>query len=158
MDQSTPIIPDALATCMAHVSIPLSLQNRFDDDMSDNLQAYVSSSAASTLEGFRTDIVRWAAWSTMAGTDMLKPLARNVREFVREFEHGRKPSTVKRMVSNIGVLTSSTQLPLRWSSAGTSLAIRRALCVRRSSVGWPHDSASIPYAVSSRSALPLVSQ
>lgn len=107
MDQSTPFEVDQLATCMVRVGIPLSMHTRFDEDMSDNLQAYISSSAWSTLEGFRTDVTRWAAWATANGVDMLKPLARNVRDFIRVFEEGRKPATIKRMLANIGVLTSA---------------------------------------------------
>lgn len=107
MDQSTPFEVDHLATCMARVAIPSTMRVRFDEDMSDNLQAYISSSAWSTLEGFRTDISRWAAWAAANDVDMLKPLARNVRDFVRVFEDGRKPATIKRMLANIGVLTAA---------------------------------------------------
>lgn len=107
MDQPTPFKVDQLVTCMARVGIPPGMLARFDEDMSDNLQAYVSSSAWSTLEGFRTDITRWTAWAAANDVDMLKPLARNVRDFIRVFEDGRKPATIKSMLANIGVLTAA---------------------------------------------------
>jgi len=92
---------------MERIGIPLRLHNSVDEDMSDNLQAYVSSSAGSTLDCFRTDIIRWFAWCDATGASPLKPAARNVRDFIREFEHGRKPATIRRMIVNIGVLISA---------------------------------------------------
>lgn len=91
-------------TCMLNTGIPMRLANRFDEDARDNLEAYVASSADSTLAAFRGDIVRWIAWCEVNEGDPLAPRPRAVRQFIREHEHGRKPNTVKRMVANIGVL------------------------------------------------------
>lgn len=98
---------DPFYTCLNQAGIAPQFRDRFDDDAEDNLQAHLSSSAPSTIYGFRADVLRWFAACEVSGADPLSPRARDVRDFIREFEGGRKPSTVKRMVANIGVLTGA---------------------------------------------------
>jgi integrase len=97
---------DPFYTCLNQVGIPPQFRDRFDDDAEDNLQAHLSASAPSTIYGFRSDVIRWIARCNISEADPLAPRPRDVRDFIRDYEHGRKPSTVKRMVANIGVLTS----------------------------------------------------
>lgn len=97
---------DPFYTCLRDAGIPPQFRDRFDDDAEDNLQAHLSASAPSTIYGFRSDVIRWFAGCNISEANPLSPRARDVRDFIRDFEHGRKPSTVKRMISNIGVLTS----------------------------------------------------
>ena len=95
---------DPFYACLAKVGIPDTLRLSFTDDAEDNLEAYVSASAPSTLERFRKDITRWIAACQVSGVDPMNPRARDVRDFIRDYELGRKPATVKAMASNIGVL------------------------------------------------------
>lgn len=97
---------DPFYACLYKAGISTHLRDDFGDDAEDNLEAYISASAPSTLYGFRMDIGRWIAACTISGADPLSPKARDVRDYIRVFETGRKPSTVKRMIANIGVLTS----------------------------------------------------
>jgi hypothetical protein len=79
---------------------------RLDDNGFDNLEAYLSNSADSTIASFRFDTIRWIAWAETNDVDALAPHARNVRDYAKEVEPNLKPASVKRMVSNVGVLTS----------------------------------------------------
>jgi len=97
---------EAFYDALASVNIPAYLRRRFDEDAEDNLEAYISSSAENTLIAFKTDIKRWIADCEDRGVDPLAPRARQVRDFVRRFEVGRRPSTIHRIVSNIGVLVA----------------------------------------------------
>jgi hypothetical protein len=80
--------------------------SRLDPDGLDNLEAYVSNSADSTIDSFRFDTIRWVAWAETNDVDPLSPHARQVRDYAKDVEPGLKPASVKRMVSNVGVLTS----------------------------------------------------
>lgn len=79
---------------------------RLDYDGLDNLEAYVSNSADSTINSFRFDTIRWIAWAETNDVDPLSPHAREVRDYAKDVEPGLKPASVKRMVSNVGVLSS----------------------------------------------------
>ncbi len=105
-ERPPPLLNDPFYACLTKAGIPAYLRDRFDEDAEDNLEAYISSSAPSTLACFRTDISRWIAACGQYEFDALNPRARHVRDFIREFETGRKPATVKRMVGNIGMLAS----------------------------------------------------
>jgi hypothetical protein len=90
---------DPFHQILRSVGIPLILRHRFDPDAKDNLQAHIAASAPSTLYGFRTDIARWMTHCATMNVDALAPKARDVRDFIKVFEIGRLPSTVKRMVA-----------------------------------------------------------
>lgn len=77
--------------------------SRLDEDGLDNLEAYVSNSADSTIATFRFDTLRWIAWAETNDVDPLAPHARDVRDYAKEVEPGLKPASVKRMISNVGV-------------------------------------------------------
>jgi integrase len=94
---------DPFLACMKEAGIPPGLRPRFDEDAEDNLEAYVAGSAPASLAAFRADIVRWIAWAAIADVDPLNPRARQVRDFVQDYAGNRKPQTIKRMLSAIGV-------------------------------------------------------
>lgn len=102
-----PLSHDPFHAAMRAVGVPIGFRRRFDPDAEDNLEAHIAASAPSTLYGFRTDIARWIAHCQEHNIDALCPKARDVRDFIKAFEIGRLPSTVKRMVANISVLTSA---------------------------------------------------
>lgn len=72
----------------------------------DNLEAYISNSADSTIDSFCLDTIRWVAWAETNDVDPISPHARQVRDYAKDIEPGLKPASVKRMISNVGVLTS----------------------------------------------------
>lgn len=86
-------------------ALPIEIVEQLGDDGRDNLEAYIANSADSTVATFRFDMVRWVAWAETNDVDMLAPRARDVRDYAKEVERGLKPASVKRMVSNVGVLT-----------------------------------------------------
>lgn len=79
--------------------------DRLTEDGRDNLEAYLSNSADSTIATFRFDTLRWVAWAETNDVDPLAPRARQVRDYAKEVEPGLRPASVKRMVSNVGTLT-----------------------------------------------------
>jgi predicted RNA-binding protein len=89
----------------SQVGLDAGIVDRLGEDGCDNLEAYISNSADSTLVSFRYDAVRWLAWAETNDVDPLAPKARDVRDYAKDVENGLSPSSVKRMVSNVGVLT-----------------------------------------------------
>jgi hypothetical protein len=87
------------------VGLPPELVDRLGEDGCDNLEAYISNSADSTIVSFRFDTIRWVAWAETNDVDPLGPRARDVRDYAKDVEPGLKPASVKRMISNVGVLT-----------------------------------------------------
>lgn len=97
--------PQQLAMGM-RVGLHPEMLSRLNYDGLDNLEAYLSNSADSTITSFRFDTIRWVAWAETNDVDPLSPHAREVRDYAKEVEPGLKPASVKRMISNVGVLTS----------------------------------------------------
>ncbi|HEX7930458.1 MAG TPA: hypothetical protein VF470_06095, partial [Sphingomicrobium sp.] len=98
---------EKVESALQRTGIPVALAPQMSKNTTDNLLAYVSMSAKSTLEGLRADISRWFTWCFVNGVDGTDPLASDIRDFVCVFEAGRKPPTVKRMIMNIGVLIAA---------------------------------------------------
>lgn len=102
-------IPEPTADHLARgllVGLSPEVVSRLDEDGLDNLEAYISNSADSTVVSFRFDTIRWVAWAETNDVDPLAPHARQVRDYAKDVEPGLKPASVKRMISNVGVLTS----------------------------------------------------
>lgn len=83
------------------------LLDRLTEDGRDNVEAYLSISADSTIATFRFDTMRWVAWAETNDIDPLAPRAREVRDYAKEVEPSLKPASVKRMISNVGTLTGT---------------------------------------------------
>lgn len=96
------------AQCLMGMQVGLhpEVLSRLNHDGLDNLEAYLSNSADSTINSFRFDTIRWVAWAETNDVDPLAPNARQVRDYAKDVEPGLKPASVKRMISNVGVLTS----------------------------------------------------
>jgi hypothetical protein len=103
----TPPGPNSQQLAMGmRVGLHPEMLSRLNYDGLDNLEAYLSNSADSTITSFRFDTIRWVAWAETNDVDPLSPHARQVRDYAKEVEPGLKPASVKRMISNVGVLTS----------------------------------------------------
>jgi len=145
--------------CMLRAGIPMRLSDRFDQDARDNLEAYVTSSADNTLASFRTHAARWTAWCEENAVDPLSPSPRAVRDFIRAFERGRKPNTIKGMVANIGVLvdgiagnanvtrTKVVKAEMKRIRREKGCAQRQALAIRVKGSVMDMEEPSLPFSI-----------
>jgi hypothetical protein len=133
--------------------------DRLTEDGRDNLEAYISNSADSTLASFRYDAIRWIAWAETNDVDPLAPRARNVRDYAKDVEPGLSPSSVKRMVSNVGVLTGKIAGNINHTSSILVAAEmkrqrkkkgaghRQALAIRQKGDVMDIDAAALPFSI-----------
>lgn len=101
------IVNDPFENILASVGIPPAYAGQMDDDIRDNLEAHISGAAPNTLAAFKADIIRWFAWSQVNDVNPLQPRPRHIKALIREYEIGRKPNTVKRLVANVGVFVEA---------------------------------------------------
>jgi integrase len=112
--------------------------DRLTEDGRDNLEAYLSNSADSTIATFRFDTLRWVAWAETNDVDPLGPRARQVRDYAKEVEPGLKPASVKRMISNVGTLTATIAGN---TSHTSSMLVRAEMKRQRRQKGSGHKQA-----------------